>query len=166
MDDLKDLRKKPGRKPLDVDFTPEELIEYKEYVHELARQVRLTETDIAIDEDLIRLTYVMVDPRAGQTIADWCRIADCDRLKYYRNRENPKFIKFIQRVIKERRNVQTRVKAHRSMEALIDGHNMKAIRLFYELEGELIHRSENTNVTETHEQRMKRLKDKVRDKGK
>jgi hypothetical protein len=157
-DIVEPTRKKPGPKVLDVDFTPEQLAEYQEVLREQARFVKQSETELRLDEDLIRLAYVMVDPRTGSTISDWCRVAQCDRLKYYRHRDDKVFTDFVQQVIKERRKVHTRVKANRALEAEIDGRNVKAIRLFYELEGELIHRSENTNVTETAEERQKRLR--------
>jgi hypothetical protein len=159
---LKARRKKTQSNALDVVLEGDELREFQEWLTEQANIEVQKGTAKGLSVEATRLALTMVQPMTGSHVRDWCRIAMVDHKVYYRNKDDQRF-KDLLDAFRKRRSAERLARADRMVDRLIDFGEVKAIRLLYEVEGLLIHRVESKDVTETHEERMKRLKEKARE---
>lgn len=153
---------------VEVVFDPlkeEEFPEYRRHLQELVTLTQQDSTPGGLGPKQIALAFVVTNPRVfPRTVTMFCQLADCDRSFYYMCRQNPKWVEFKNKLAK-RLTDDSYDEAMMALHELVRLRDAKGLRLFFELRGDLVHKVESTNVTETHEERMKRLKEKARQQG-
>lgn len=105
----------------------------------------------------LRLAFVVIDPRVKRTVTAMTKVAGVDRTTYYQAISNPKWVA-LRNELAKRFTEDAYTDAMISLRQQLKLGNMKALRLFFELRGDLVQRTENHNINETPEERMKRIR--------
>lgn len=137
----------------------EELPEYQKYLQQMVTVAQQDSTAAGLGPKQIALAFVVTDPRVPRTVTNFCRVVGCDRSFYYLCRQNPKWTTYKNQLAR-RLTEDGYDDAMAVLHQLAKLGDVKALRLFFELRGDLVQRSESTVVTETAEERMKRLRAK------
>ncbi len=139
----------------------EEVPDYQLFIQQMARNILQERTDLGLTEEQVRLALVASDPRAPRIVTTLCELAGVSRMTYYNARQNPAWVKFQNDLVKQITD-QHLPDAWGTLMQLVKAGETKALRLFFELRGDLVHRVEQTTLTETHEQRLARQRMKER----
>lgn len=135
-----------------------ELPAYRKWLWEAVTAAQQTPAAAGLTPYQIALAFVMTDPRVQpRTVVNWCRIVGCDRSVYYETWRNPRWIAFKATLAKQLTDAAYD-DAMAALHRLVKAGNPQALRLFFEIRGDLVHRTENVTRTETPEERMKRLR--------
>jgi hypothetical protein len=168
--DQKDVGSRP-KDPVEVALDMIDEDELPEYQASLQRLVTIAQQDPTLEKYArglgpasLKLAFVVIDPRVKRTVVEFCKVADVNRSTYYEAITNPKWVAFKNELAK-RFTEDSLGDAWVSLRHQIKLGNMKAIRLLFELRGDLVQRTESHNISETAEERMKRLRVKEAMKG-
>lgn len=135
-----------------------ELPAYRRWLQEAVTAAQQTPAAAGLTAYQIALAFVMTDPRVQpRTVVNWCRIVGCDRSVYYETWRNPRWIAFKAQLARQLTDAAYD-DAMAALHRLVKLGNPQALRLFFEIRGDLIHRTENVTPKETPEERMKRLR--------
>lgn len=160
-------KKDVGQKGKDFDeeildlIDEEEIPEYQSNLQKLVTWVQQDPTLGKLAQGIgpasLQLAFVVIDPRVKRTVTAMTRVAGVNRSTYYEAINNPKWIA-LRNELAKRFTEDAYTDAMVSLRQQLKLGNMKALRLFFELRGDLVHRSESTVVQETPEERMKRIR--------
>lgn len=135
-----------------------ELPAYQQYLAEVVTAAQQDPAAAGLGAKQIALAFVMTDPRVHpRTVSHFCRVADCDRSLYYLTYRNPRWIAFKNALAKQLTEAAYD-DAMTAMQKLVKQGNVQALRLYFELRGDLVHRTEDLTKRETPEERMKRMR--------